>query len=158
MAALTPDMIRLVLEQRLGFVATVREDGTPNLSPKGTTTVFDDDLVFADLDSPGTVRNLLRNPALEINVVDQLSRKGYRFAGTGALLTEGARFHYLRQRYRDTEGFGDEVATRLRAIIAVKLRDARALTSPAYALGHTEAELRAAWRTRHLAADARRRP
>jgi len=25
-----------VEEQRLGFVATVRPDGTPNLSPKGT--------------------------------------------------------------------------------------------------------------------------
>ena len=39
---LTPDMQRVVLEQRLGFVATVTPDGRPNLSPKGTTTVWDD--------------------------------------------------------------------------------------------------------------------
>ena len=32
---LTPDMKRVVREQRLGFVATVCSDGTPNLSPKG---------------------------------------------------------------------------------------------------------------------------
>ena len=37
-------MKRVVGEQRLGFVATVCPDGTPNLSPKGTTAVWDDDL------------------------------------------------------------------------------------------------------------------
>ncbi len=57
-------MKRVVLEQRLGFVATVGRDGTANLSPKGTTTVWDDDhLVFADLRSPATIRNLDRNHA-----------------------------------------------------------------------------------------------
>jgi predicted pyridoxine 5'-phosphate oxidase superfamily flavin-nucleotide-binding protein len=61
---LTDDMKRIVLEQRLGYAATVCADGTPNLSPKGTTTVFDDEhLMFADIHSPGTVRNLRRNPA-----------------------------------------------------------------------------------------------
>jgi len=42
----------VVTEQRLGFVATVCPDGTPNLSPKGTTAVWDDDhIVFADIRS-----------------------------------------------------------------------------------------------------------
>ena len=43
MGILTNDMKRVVKEQRLGFVATVCADGTPNLSPKGTTAVWDDD-------------------------------------------------------------------------------------------------------------------
>jgi hypothetical protein len=34
-ATLTADMKRVVREQRLGFVATVCPDGTPNLSRKG---------------------------------------------------------------------------------------------------------------------------
>ena len=56
-------MKQLVREQSLGFVATVCPDGTPNLSPKGTTTVWDDDhLVFADIASPGTIENLRANP------------------------------------------------------------------------------------------------
>lgn len=56
MGVLTPDMQRVVREQRLGFVATVCPDGTPNLSPKGTTTVWDDDhLIFANIRSPGTI-------------------------------------------------------------------------------------------------------
>ena len=50
LTTLTDDMKRVVLEQRLGFVATVCSDGTPNVSPKGTTTVWDDrHLVFADI-------------------------------------------------------------------------------------------------------------
>ena len=63
MPILTDDMKRVVHEQGLGFVATVCPDGTPNLSPKGTTSVWDDDhLVFADLFSPGTMSNLRRIP------------------------------------------------------------------------------------------------
>src|SRR6516162_2703676 len=82
MGILTNDMRRVVEEQQLGFVATVCPDGTPNLSPKGTTAVWDDDhLIFADVCSPPTIANLRHNPAIEINVVDTLSRKGFRFKG-----------------------------------------------------------------------------
>jgi uncharacterized protein len=42
MGILTADMKRVVEQQRLGFVATVCSDGTPNLSPKGTTAVWND--------------------------------------------------------------------------------------------------------------------
>jgi len=80
---LTKDMKRVVREQRLGFVATVCPDGSPNLSPKGTTNVWDDDhLVFCDLNSPQTVANLREKPAIEVNVVDPIARKGYRFKGS----------------------------------------------------------------------------
>ena len=58
LGTLTEDMKRVVEEQRLGFAATVCPDGTPNLSPKGTTAVWDDDrLIFADIRSPRTVEN-----------------------------------------------------------------------------------------------------
>jgi len=61
MGLLTPDMKRVVEQQRLGFFATVCPDGTPNLSPKGTTAVWDNDhLVFANIRSPGA-----REPATE---------------------------------------------------------------------------------------------
>jgi hypothetical protein len=54
MGVLTDDMKRVVEEQQLGFVATVCPDGLPNLSPKGTLAVWDDDHpIFADICSPG---------------------------------------------------------------------------------------------------------
>src|SRR4029077_15373176 len=93
MGILTQEIKEFVKQTKLGFVATVCPDGTPNLSPKGTTTVWDDDhLVFADIHSPGTVENLFINPAIEINVVDIFARKGYRFKGTATVLSEGSVF------------------------------------------------------------------
>ncbi len=90
MGVLTDEMRSLVDRQRLGYVATVTPDGKPNLSPKGTTAVWDEDrLVFADIASPRTIKNLQRNAALEVNVVDPLTRKGFRFKGTGEVVEEG---------------------------------------------------------------------
>src|SRR5260370_42345437 len=78
---LTADMKRIVEEQLLGFVATTAPDGTPNVSPKATFFVVDDQTIaFGDIRSPGTIRNLRTNPRIEINFVDPFVRKGYRFA------------------------------------------------------------------------------
>jgi len=136
-------MQRVVREQRLGFVATVCPDGTPNLSPKGTTTVWDDDhLVFADIRSPGTVENLKLNPAVEINVVDAVRRKGYRFKGTAQVLTEGSLFDEMVRFYGETV---ERAAERVRSIVIVRVERALPLTSPAYDWGLTEQQLREEW-------------
>jgi predicted pyridoxine 5'-phosphate oxidase superfamily flavin-nucleotide-binding protein len=137
---LTEDMKRLV-EAELGFVATVCPDGTPNLSPKGTTAVWDDDhLVFADLRSPRTVQNLRSNPSVEVNVVDQLVRKGYRFKGTGVVYTEGDVFERGVRFYEDRGTV--RARERIRGIVVVTVERALPVTSPAYDIGLTEDELR----------------
>jgi uncharacterized protein len=87
---LTEEMKKFVLEQRLAYHATVNPDGTPNLSHKGTTSVYDDEhLFFADIRSPRTAANLRANPAIEVNVVDIFSRRGYRFSGTTTVHEQG---------------------------------------------------------------------
>ena len=142
MGVLTDDMKRVVTEQRLGFMATVCPDGTPNVSPKGTTDVWDDDhLVFADLRSPQTIRNLKANPSIEINVVDQLVRKGYRFKGTATVHTEGEIFDRALERYAD-RGLA-EYRERVRGVVLVRVERALPLTSPVYDLGYTEEQVRA---------------
>jgi hypothetical protein len=86
---LTSDMRAVLESARLGFVATVTPDGRPNLSPKGTIRAWDDDhLFFLDIASPGTRANIAHAPWMEINVVDQLSRRGYRFSGRATLYLE----------------------------------------------------------------------
>ena len=46
---LTEQMKAIIANNRLGFVATVDADGTPNLSPKGTCVVLDDEhIVFGE--------------------------------------------------------------------------------------------------------------
>src|SRR4051795_9658225 len=91
MAILTDDMKRLIREQRLGFYATVCEDGSPNLSPKGSTYVWDDDhLFFAEVRSPQTVANIRRGSLVEVTLVDPLSRRGYRFKGSAVVHEAGS--------------------------------------------------------------------
>jgi predicted pyridoxine 5'-phosphate oxidase superfamily flavin-nucleotide-binding protein len=136
MGILTDDMKRIVREQRLGFVATVCADGTPNLSPKGTTAVWGDEyLVFADIRSPATVANLRRNAAVEVNVVDPILRKGYRFKGTAEILAEGELFQELFDFYRRNP--------RIRNIVLIKVKEALPLISPAYDEGVSEDQVRA---------------
>ena len=78
MGILTDDMKRVVSEQKLGFYATVCPDGSPNLSPKGSTGVWDDDhLFFAGICSPQTTANLRAGSSIAINVVDPFVRKGW---------------------------------------------------------------------------------
>jgi predicted pyridoxine 5'-phosphate oxidase superfamily flavin-nucleotide-binding protein len=151
MGILTADMQRVVREQQLGFIATVCPDGTPNLSPKGTTRVWDGDhLVFADICSPGTVANLRANPAIEINVVDPILRKGYRFKGAATVLTEGADFERGRALYGDPAD-PDPMSTvrRIRALVLVRVERAAPLVSPAYDTGLDEDAIRARWMEHH---------
>jgi hypothetical protein len=138
---LTADMKRVVEEQRLGFVATVCPDGTPNLSPKGTTTVWDDDhLIFANIRSPGTIANLRRNGSVEVNIVDPFLRKGYRFKGVASVLDSGPVYEKAIAFYKDRG-----VANAIGEIVIVEVQRALPIDSPAYDLGHTEDEVRARW-------------
>jgi uncharacterized protein len=141
MGILTDDMQR-VADAELGFIATVRPDGTPNVSPKGTLTVWDDDhLVFADIHSPGTVTNLRSNPAIEVNVVDPLVRKGYRFSGLATVHVDDDVYERGVSLY---ERRGTQAAReRIRSIVVIAVDRALALVSPAYDLGATEESLRA---------------
>ena len=95
------------------------------------------------------MRNLLRNPAVEVNVVDVFSRRGYRFRGNAEVFTEGEQFDRMRAVYANNEGFGDEVAQRIRAIVVIKIEQAHPLVSPAYSLGQTEDQVRANWQKHH---------
>ena len=149
MGILNDDMKRVARQQRLGFVATVCPDGTPNLSPKGTVAVWDDDhLVFADLASPVTMANLRQNPALEINLVDAFSRKGYRFKGAGRIIEKDGEpelFDEICQAFQHGGRGVHQVRLPARAYVLVKVERALPLISPAYLPGKTERETRLEW-------------
>jgi predicted pyridoxine 5'-phosphate oxidase superfamily flavin-nucleotide-binding protein len=141
MGLLTQEIKEFVKHAKLGFVATVCPDGTPNLSPKGTTTVWDDDhLVFADIHSPGTVTNLLVNPSIEINVVDVFIRKGYRFKGIGKVLSEGSLFDEVVTFYKNA---GSKYI--INHIVLVKVEQINPLLSPVYDTGVLESDVIKRW-------------
>jgi hypothetical protein len=151
-AKLSEQMKALVERQRLGFVATVCPDGTPNLSPKGTVCVLDDEhLIFADIRSPGTVANLRSNSSIEVNIVDPFVRKGYRFKGTARVLETGVEFDRHVAFFSDRGLF--DAPGRIRAVVIVKVNEARPLVSPGYDHATDEASVRAAWIKYYLGKD-----
>ena len=156
MGILTEDMKRMIREQRLAFIATVCPDGTPNLSPKGTIAVWDDDhLIFGDLASPGTMENLRSNPSIEINVLDAFVRKGYRFKGTAAIPTSGSSpgespaaliTDYTRADYTGPDrGIRTSLSASIRDVVLIKVEHAAPLISPAYGAGTKEDQVREQW-------------
>jgi len=145
MGILTQEMKDFVNKQRMGFVATVSPDNSPNLSPKGTTVVYTDEhLIFTGIRSDHTLSNLEKNPLVDINVVNPMKRKGYRFKGTATILSEGKEFESILNHYRDL-GIKSEV----KAIVLVKVNSAELITSPLYDLGLSEQEIESEWKQRY---------
>ena len=142
MVAITEEIKNFVNFQKLGYVATVSDDNTPNLSPKGTIVVFDESyLAFANIQSPKTVENLKHNTSIEVNVVDPFSRRGYRFKGTAEIILSGDKFNKIISYYK-TSG----VKSLIKSVILVKVEKLSEVFSPLYDLGHTEKELRTKWK------------
>jgi predicted pyridoxine 5'-phosphate oxidase superfamily flavin-nucleotide-binding protein len=136
MGILTEDMKRLVDEQQLGFHATVCPDGSPNLSAKGSTRVWDDDhLFFADICSPQTTANIRAGSLIEVNVVDPFVRKGYRFKGPAVIHEPGSTV--FAEGIARMRAAGSKLAERVKAIVVIEVQLAAPLVSPAYDDGAT---------------------
>ena len=146
-AVLTEDMKRIIDEQRLGFVATVDPDGTPNLSPKATFSVLDGHSIgYCEIRSPRTMSNIARGSAIEVNFVEPFVRKGYRFKGKAEVTTRGgARFGELVEHFSKH----GSIIERVRAVVVIRVDRALPLISPAYDGGLTEeSEVRRLWTKR----------
>ncbi len=142
MGILTEPMLALLRREGLSYVATVRPDGTPNLSPKGSTIALDDEtLAFADVESPRTIRNLVVNPAIEINVVDPFVRKGFRFRGNAQVLRSGTQYWEVMERFKAA---GADVRG-IRAIVIIKVAFAAPVLAPIYSRGAEERAVKELW-------------
>ncbi len=119
---ITEKIRKFVSQQKLGFVATVSPDGTPNLSPKGTISVLDENtLVFANIRSPQTI--------------------GYRFKGITKIISDGEEYNKIILYYRQ-----NGIQTTIKSIVIVNVKQILEVTSPLYDIGYTEEELRIKWK------------
>ena len=148
---ITPEMKRIAEDHPLGLVGTVNADGTPNVSPKGTTCIPDrHTILFGEIRSPVTVRNISERPAMEINFVDVLSRRCFRAKGVADAIPRGsADFEALLPMF---ERWG-ELATRMRHIIRLRVSRASIVTSPSYDIGETAESLRARYKSHYAGLD-----
>ena len=134
MITISEEIKNFVNSQKLGYVATVSNDGTPNLSPKGTIVVMNEStLVFADIRSPQTIQNLQNNPSVEINVVDPFQRLGYRFKGECKIINEGPEFDKILDYYANVG-----IKSKINSVVIVDVESMSEVTSPSYDLGVTK--------------------
>ena len=142
---LDQDMKRIVADTILCFVATTNEDGSPNLSPKSSLRVYDDThLLFANMASPGTIRNLRRDDRIELNCIDIFYRRGYRFVGR-ATVHSGDDPIYLDLKKNVAAEHGDAIP--VFDAVLVEILNIKPVISPAYTFieGVTGEALRTAY-------------
>ena len=146
---LTEDMKRIIREYKIGFVATVCADGTPNLSPKATFVVLDHKtLLFSNLRSPQTLENIKHQPTMAINFVDTFLRRGFRVKGQARYIERGAdSFGELLPLFDEWA----DLQPRMQGIFRLEIEEALDVTSPAYDMGATEEDLKSHWKAHYLA-------
>jgi uncharacterized protein len=89
MATLTQAMKDMIATQQC-FIATVDENGIPNVAPKRSTRVLNDNaLIFTEGTGKKTFHNIKNGSKVAIGIVDREILDGYRFIGTPEIQTNG---------------------------------------------------------------------
>ena len=71
----------------LCWLATVSEEGMPNVSPKEVFTYYGtDSIIIANIASPQTVKNIKTNTNVCVSFIDVLVQKGYQLKGKAAII------------------------------------------------------------------------
>ena len=90
MSVTIPTHVQEFMQGKPGWVATASRDGMPNVAVKGSLQVLDaEHLLFADLFSLKTRKNLGENPQVAVMVADNAERKGYLLKGRAELIASG---------------------------------------------------------------------
>ena len=103
MTAINDELKKAISDIQPSFVATADKNGCPNVSPKGSLEVLDEQhIIFADLRSPGTTKNLKENPNVSIIGLNMKTRNGWRVWGKAVdIMTSGQIFDDLKSKYAD---------------------------------------------------------
>lgn len=137
---LSESVVQIIETWRLGFVASVSAGSRPNVSPKGTFVVLDPETIaFAEIRSPQTLTNIQTNPELEVNFVDQFTRKGVRIRGKASLVRrDTSDFDGIIKHW---ETLWPDLVDRINVIVKIPTSEIKPLSSPPYDDGVTEEEM-----------------
>ncbi len=122
MAKLSDEM-KVMFQKQLAVIATTSNDGTPNVGPKGSMHVLDDEtLAYSESTGEKTFRNLQENPKVAVMVIDRETADGYQVKGVAELLTSGGLFEQVvkRQKERKRPLPKNVVKIRIEEIYSVK--------------------------------------
>jgi uncharacterized protein len=90
MATLTKKIKDLIETNRIAYVATVDQNNAPNVSPKSTFSILDDEtFIFAEIMSTRTRQNLLKNSKIALYFYSQDKNMGCQIKGEAEMLNSG---------------------------------------------------------------------
>jgi len=98
-----PKHVQDFLSGKLAWVATASRDGEPNVTPKGTLKLMDEHhVLFADLFSLKTRKNLSENHKVAVTVADTATGKGYQLKGTAEVISSGPLFDETARQLKES--------------------------------------------------------
>jgi hypothetical protein len=98
-----PKHVQEFFQGKTAWVATTAREGVPNVTPKGTVRVTDDQhVIFADLFSLKTRQNLEQNPHVAVTVIDPATAKGYQIKGTAELVSSGPLYDQMAKELKQS--------------------------------------------------------
>ncbi|HWK67794.1 MAG TPA: pyridoxamine 5'-phosphate oxidase family protein [Rhizobiaceae bacterium] len=132
----------------LCWLATVSDDGSPNVSPKEIFAAYGDDaVVIADIASPVSVSNVRSQPTVCVSFVDIFRQRGFKITGEAKVVD------------RDDTGFENYASALLskagdafviRHVIFVQIKRVSRIWAPSYLVFPTrrdEERMEEAYRT-----------
>ncbi|EYD70059.1 pyridoxamine 5'-phosphate oxidase family protein [Fusobacterium necrophorum] len=84
------DAMKEIIEKQLAYVATVSNEGMPNIGPKRSMRILDENtLIYNENTGKQTMNNILANGKVAVAYADWAKLDGYRFVGKAEVFTEG---------------------------------------------------------------------
>ena len=114
----------------LCWLATVSEQGVPNVSPKELFTVEGDDhILIANIASPGSMRNMRHQPKVCVSFIDVFVQKGFKVLGEATIVSRSdADF---AQRVQPLQEMAGE-AFQVNSFTAIRVSKVEPIIAPTY--------------------------
>ncbi len=129
---LTQEIKNSIETSVLCWLATTSRDGIPNVSPK---EIFDyygkDNLIIANIASPGSIKNIKENANVCISFIDILKQKGFQLKGKARIIDNTAtEFDLINKSLKKmTKGLFP-----FKTITVIKIDSAKPIIAPRYTL------------------------
>ena len=95
--------IKKIINEQLCLIVTVNKQGKPNVAPKGTMRVLNnEELVYAEIFGGTTLQNILDNPeAIMVAAVDRETKKLVRLRGKAEVIKEGELYEKITKQVEE---------------------------------------------------------
>lgn len=97
MSKLTQEMKEMIVEHQC-FIGTVSKDGIPNVAPKRSTRILNDEtLIFNEGTGGATYENIVNGSKVSVALVNREVPDGYRFLCDAELQSEGTIYDQAKE-------------------------------------------------------------